>query len=219
MRRFVAGRSVPCGTAQQDGQTYAEMILRSERCTLRPYRPGDANWLPNLANDVEVARWTSASFPYPYTQYDADAWVALASSERPTNSFVIEAHGRPAGGIGLRPQSGEGHGVAECGYWLGRPFWGRGLATEALCLLLPYAFAERRLRRLEAYVFATNPVSARVLEKCGFVREGVLREAVTDREGAIVDAWLYSRLQHDPTLKSGTVLARAVDAGPSGGNR
>jgi RimJ/RimL family protein N-acetyltransferase len=189
------------------------MILRSERCTLRPYRADDANWLPTLANDVEVARWTSASFPYPYTQRDADAWVALAASERPINSFVIEARGRPAGGIGLRPQSGEGYGVAECGYWLGRPFWGRGLATEALRLILPYAFAERRLRRLEAYVFATNPTSARVLDKCGFVREGILREAVTDREGAVLDAWLYSRLSSDPPLESGIVATGAVSPG------
>lgn len=211
MRRFVAGRSVPCGTTPRDGQTYAEMILRSERCTLRPYRPDDANWLPELANDVEVARWTSTSFPHPYTQYDADAWVALAASERPINSFVIEAHGRPAGGIGLRPQSGEGHGVVECGYWLGRQYWGRGLATEALRLILPYAFSERRFRRVEAYVFATNGTSARVLEKCGFVREGVLREAVTDREGAVLDAWLYSRLQRDPPLESGTVAARGAE--------
>jgi RimJ/RimL family protein N-acetyltransferase len=65
-------------------------------------------------------------------------------------------------------------------------------------LFVPYAFATRRLRRLEAYVFAANPSSARVLEKCGFVREGILREAVVDREGAVHDAWLYARLRGDP---------------------
>jgi [ribosomal protein S5]-alanine N-acetyltransferase len=113
---------------------------------------------------------------------------------------VIEAGGIPAGGIGLRPQLGEGYGVAECGYWLGRRFWGNGLATEALRLILPYAFEERRLRRVEAYVFATNPASARILEKCGFKREGVLREAVSDREGAVLDAWLFARLRRDPPL-------------------
>jgi RimJ/RimL family protein N-acetyltransferase len=174
------------------------MFLRGQHCELRPYRVEDASWLPVLANDVEVSRWMTTSFPYPYTRRDADAWVAIALAERPVDNFVIEAGGQPAGGVGLRLQSGNGFGVAECGYWLGRRHWGRGLATEALRLFVPYAFATRRLRRLEAYVFAANPSSARVLEKCGFVREGILREAVVDREGAVHDAWLYARLRGDP---------------------
>jgi RimJ/RimL family protein N-acetyltransferase len=173
------------------------MILQSERCLLRPYRLNDAAWLPVLANDIEVARWTSAAFPHPYTQADADGWVARAVAERPAASFVIEVDGFPAGGVGLRVHKGEARGGAECGYWLGRSFWGRGLATEATRLLVRYAFETRGLRRLEAYVFAANPASGRVLEKCGFVREGVLREAVTDRDGTVMDAWLYALLSRD----------------------
>jgi RimJ/RimL family protein N-acetyltransferase len=173
------------------------MILQSERCLLRPYRPTDVEWLPELANDIEVARWTSTSFPHPYTPADAERWTKRASNEDPVDSFVIEVDGTPAGGAGLRPQTGEGRGVAECGYWLGRRFWGRGYATDATRLLARYAFGTRNLRRLEAYVFAANPSSGRVLEKCGFVREAVLRQAVTDRDGVVMDAWLYGLLQSD----------------------
>jgi ribosomal-protein-alanine N-acetyltransferase len=174
------------------------MILQSERCLLRPYRAADVEWLPDLANDIEVARWTSASFPHPYTAADAELWTKRASNEYPVDSFVIEAAGTPVGGAGLRFGTGEGRGVAECGYWLGRRFWGRGYATDATRLLVRYAFGTREVRRLEGYVFAANPTSGRVLEKCGFSREAVLREALTDRDGIVMDAWLYARLRSDP---------------------
>lgn len=171
------------------------MILRGESCLLRPYALGDASWLLDLAGDYDVVRWMAASFPHPYTETDALDWVARASEERPCENFVIEFAGEPAGGIGMRPQGGESRGVAEFGYWLGRRFWGRGLATAAIRLFVPYAFEERGMRRLEALVFSHNVASARVLEKCGFEREGVLREAVTDRDGIVMDSWQYGRLR------------------------
>lgn len=86
------------------------------------------------------------------------------------------------------------------GYWLGRAYWGRGIASEAVKLLSAYALRERGLRRLEAYVFAPNVVSARVLEKCGFTREAVLRRAFIDRQDNVVDGLLYVRLDSDAPL-------------------
>jgi len=133
-------------------------------------------------------------FPHPYTRDAAQLWVDAAIGKQPTENYVIEVDGALAGGIGLRPHAGESAGVAEFGYWLGRDYWGRGIATEAARLLTAFAFARRKLRRLEAHVFAPNVPSAHVLEKCGFVREAVLREAFIDREGAIVDGLLYALL-------------------------
>ena len=63
----------------------------------------------------------------------------------------------------------------EIGYWLAKPFWGRGIMTAVVRTLCDYAFAEFGLVKISAHVFANNPASARVLEKCGFVREGLLR--------------------------------------------
>jgi len=171
------------------------LTLRSARCLLRPYRMDDAAWLPGLAGDFAVTRWMAATFPHPYTQDDATSWVTRASAEQPVDNFVIEIDGAPAGGIGLREHGGESRGVAEFGYWLGRRFWGRGIATQAAHAFIPGAFAQRDLRRLEAHVFSANAASARVLEKCGFLREAVLREALTDREGVVMDAWLYAQLR------------------------
>ena len=170
---------------------------RRHLISIRAYALADAATLTEIANDEEVSRYMTQAFPYPYTLDDARVWLSTASLERPIDNFAIEVDGVLAGGVGLRLATGEGSGVAEIGYWLGRAFWNRGLATEAVAKCVEYAFDVRRLRRLEAYVFAPNVTSARVLEKCNFSREGVLREAVICRDGTVADAWLYALLRRD----------------------
>ena len=83
---------------------------------------------------------------------------------------------------------------AEIGYWLGEPFWGRGIATAALRAVTDYAFAQHDLVRLHAAVYEWNPASARVLEKVGYVLEGRLRKSVT-RDGQTIDGLLYARIR------------------------
>jgi RimJ/RimL family protein N-acetyltransferase len=172
-------------------------MLVGTRCVLRSYDKDDIQTLQNLLNDYEVIRWMSAAIPYPYTAADAQAWVAKASGELPIDNFAVEVDGIHAGGIGIRRHTGERNGVAEFGYWLGHTYWGRGIATEAIRLAAKYAFQQRNLRRLEAHVFAPNLVSARILEKCGFIQEAVSRQALTERNGAVVDCLLYARLASD----------------------
>jgi [ribosomal protein S5]-alanine N-acetyltransferase len=142
----------------------------------------------------------TAAFPHPYTQADAEAWVALASADDPPKHFVIEdADGAFAGAVGIMPQGGEHAGCAIFGYWLGRCFWGRGLATDAARTLAAYALSGARgLRRLEATVFAPNSASARVLEKAGFHLEGRRRAVYVQRDGSVCDGLLYGRLATDP---------------------
>jgi RimJ/RimL family protein N-acetyltransferase len=170
------------------------VVIAGALCRLRPYRLGDAIALAAVAGAFEVARWMTARFPHPYTLEDAHGWVANASRESPVNNFVIEADGDLAGGAGITPHSGENLGVAEFGYWLGRDYWGRGITTEAARLLAGYAFSTRRLRRLEAHVFAPNVASVRVLEKCGFEREALLRQSYVERDGTVVDGMLFAKL-------------------------
>jgi len=170
------------------------VVIGGALCRLRPYRLGDANALAAVAGVFDVARWMTASFPHPYTLDDAHSWVANASRESPVNNFVIEADDDLAGGAGITPHSGEHLGVAEFGYWLGCDYWGRGIATEAAGLLANYAFSVRRLRRLEAHVFTPNVASARVLEKCGFEREALLRQSYVERDGTVVDGLLFAKL-------------------------
>ncbi|MDQ2991896.1 MAG: GNAT family N-acetyltransferase [Candidatus Eremiobacteraeota bacterium] len=172
--------------------------LRGEICSLRPYAAGDVDALQAAGNHFEVARWLTARFPYPYTRADAAAWVAIASAENPTDTFVIDVDGAFAGCVAIQVHDGEKTGVAEFGYWIAPAFWGRGIATEAACLLVTHALYARCLRRLEAEVFAPNLASARVLQKCGFVKEATMRRRVTDREGNLLDAYLYAKLATEP---------------------
>ena len=168
--------------------------LTGMKCALRAFRWNDAERLQEIANDFQVARWMSANFRYPYTIEDARTWIALVSPKSPPNHFAIEIDNVVAGAIGIDPHKNDQSGVAEFGYWLGRQYWGCGIATEAGQLLIQYALDKRNLRRLEAHIFAPNSASSRVLEKCGFALEGILKKRLTDRTGNIRDQLLYALL-------------------------
>jgi RimJ/RimL family protein N-acetyltransferase len=169
-------------------------MMRGRLCLVRPYRAADAKAICAIADDFMVARWMTRAFPHPYTQRDADDWIALATSDTAERYYAIEVDGSLAGGVGVEPYNGERDGNAAFGYWLGRAYWGRGIATEAARMLADRALGSGRLRRLEASIFAENVASARVLEKCGFTREGTLREFYLDRSGKICDAVFFARL-------------------------
>ncbi|MGC1380223.1 MAG: GNAT family protein [Candidatus Baltobacteraceae bacterium] len=169
-------------------------ILQGRLCRLRPYRLTDAPALQALADDFLVARWMTSRFPHPYTQRDAEEWVARAVGGTRGHNVGIEVDGHLAGGAGIEPCDGEQRGVGVFGYWLGRAYWGRGIATDAARTLADYALAAGGLHRLEATVFVQNVASARVLEKAGFTREGTLRARYVDRDGALCDALIYARL-------------------------
>lgn len=159
---------------------------------LRPWARHDVEALPAIANDVEVARFMSRRFPHPYTRADAESWISLASED--TTKFAIVVDGALAGGIGFDLLKGEGTGTAEIGYWIGRLFWGRGIATVCLRTLVDHAFTALHLRRLQAHVMVPNYGSARVLEHNGFVCEGTLRSFTFDRDNIVRDNLLYARL-------------------------
>ena len=130
-------------------------------------------------------------FPHPYTLRDAKAFIHSSATVRPHVSFAIVVHAEAVGGIGLSPGSDIERFSAEIGYWLAEPFWGRGIAVEALELVTAYAFDECNLLRLFALPFADNDRSTRVLEKAGFAREGLLRASAV-KYGEPRDQALYA---------------------------
>ena len=171
------------------------MRLATERLVLRPWRKGDEEALVRHANNRKVSINLRDHFPHPYTMEDARSWIerCLAASEPPA-TLAIEHEGEPIGGVGLQPLADVARFTAEVGYWLGEPFWGRGFATEALIRLTGYAFERFAFERLEAWVFATNPASARVLEKAGYEREATMKRAVF-KDGRFLDCHVYVRLR------------------------
>lgn len=171
-------------------------MLKNGDVVLRRFAPGDREALVRLADNPKVSRYLANRFPHPYTADDADAWIALAGGETRLCNFAVEWRGELVGGAGLIPLSDIHSGTAEIGYWLGEPYWGRGIATGAVALLTAYALDELLFIRAQAEVFAENAVSMRVLEKNGFVREGTLRKHIR-KDGVIHDAVMYARLRNN----------------------
>ena len=163
--------------------------------TLRRFRDTDRDALVVLADNPRVSRFLADRFPDPYTLADAEAWLATTATEVRVCNFAVEWQGRLVGGAGLIPLADVYSGTAEIGYWLGEPYWGKGLATRAVALLAAYALDELLFIRLQANVFAENSASMRTLEKNGFVREGVLRKHVR-KHGVVTDAVLYAKLRN-----------------------
>ena len=166
--------------------------MRGSLCTLRPWRLDDVDASAELANDPDVARYMTHRFPSPYTRADADAWIRLQLDAPQVRNWAIEVGGVLAGGIGLTPGELEHAGNVMIGYWVGKRFWGRGIASDALRSLSAHALATLRPRRLWAYVMGANAASARVLEKAGYVREAVLARAVVDRHGNAHDELVFT---------------------------
>lgn len=106
----------------------------------------------------------------------------------------MDIDGQAVGGIGFELQPDVFNRSAEMGYWLGEPFWGRGIMTEAVKAMTSYAFARFDLYRVYAGVFASNPASARVLEKAGYRLEARLSAAVF-KDGQVLDQWMYAQVR------------------------
>jgi RimJ/RimL family protein N-acetyltransferase len=166
--------------------------LRGEGFALRRWRADDLDALLRHADDAEVARGLSERFPHPYTRADGEAFLAGKVVDLRAPVFAIEIAGEACGGIGLRPGEHERRIGAELGYWLGRRHWGRGLMTRIVALLSAQAMDVLQLQRLQATVLDFNVASARVLEKNGFVEEGVMRRAVLKR-GLVHDLRLFAK--------------------------
>ena len=170
------------------------MELKLAHCTLRPWRKGDEASLARYANNRNVSGNLKDRFPFPYTAADAREWIEHAGGQRPACNFAIVVDGEAVGGIGVEMGQDVFQRSAEIGYWLGEPFWGRGIASEALRAVTEYAFATFDIIRLEAGVFSWNPASARVLEKAGYTLEGRARQAVV-KDGRVGDRLLYGLLR------------------------
>lgn len=171
--------------------------LQGKRLTLRAWRTGDEDTLARLANNRDVWKNLKDSFPHPYSRNDAEAWIEQVAKEGDApRHFAIVRGSEVVGSTGFEPYQDVNRLTAEVGYWIGEPYWGDGVATEALSLLTEYAFERFDFERLEAAVYAWNPASRRVLEKAGFVCEGKLARNVV-KDGQVVDSWLYARLRGD----------------------
>jgi [ribosomal protein S5]-alanine N-acetyltransferase len=157
---------------------------------LREWRMSDIPSLVKYADNRKIWLNLRDVFPHPYTSEDAIWWIEHANNKPGTN-FAIVLHDEAIGGIGLIPQQDVYRRSAELGYWLGEPFWGKGIMTAAVAAITAYTLDNFELVRLFATVFEWNRPSVRVLEKNGFQLEGKLVKSIT-KDNQLIDAFLYA---------------------------
>lgn len=163
---------------------------------LRKWEYSDGPDLQAAADNPLVARYLRNNFPSPYTEDDALKYLTYCKNTPDTLEYIrtIEVNGHASGSISLLFGSDVNIKSAELGYWLAQPFWGQGIATEAVARMVRIGFEECGLHRISADVYAPNIASQRVLEKNGFVREGHFREAIY-KNGQFMDLYVYSLLR------------------------
>ena len=152
--------------------------LTTERLVLRAFTLADAPDVQRYASDRDVAAMT-LSIPHPYPDDGAEKWIgthAVKYADGRLASFAITERdsGALAGAIGLHLEPA--HGRAELGYWIAKPYWGRGYATEAAQAMIAFGFGSLGLNKIHAAVFIKNQASDRVIRKIGMKWEGRLRE-------------------------------------------
>ena len=169
--------------------------LHGTTFTLRPWRDTDIPSLVKYANNRAISRNMRNIFPYPYTQKDAEWWIQTRKEDTSDNLFfAIEVDGEAVGGISCRVLEDVYFKGAEIGYWIGEPFWGRGIMSEVASLFTDAAFARLDIVRIEALVFGWNARSARVLENSGYHFEGRLERSVC-KDGELTDQLVYARFR------------------------
>jgi len=161
---------------------------------VRSYKISDLRSLVKHGNNRNVSMNLTDRFPFPYREKDARRWLEFVTAHEPETNFAIASGNEVIGGIGFELKSDIYRIGAEIGYWVAEPFWGKGIATDAVKAVTEYAFDRFELERIYAGVFHTNPSSARVLEKAGYTLEGRFRRSVI-KDKKIIDLLIYARLK------------------------
>ena len=169
------------------------MLLDLGDVKVRSWRKDDLKSLVRHANNPKIAANLRDQFPHPYTRREAIDFLDYARSQEPECAFAIEYGGEAAGGVGFLLGRDIARMSAEMGYWLSEEFWGRGIATRVVTAMSDWAFSNYNLTRVFAMAFAHNVASIRVLEKAGFLREGVLRRSAI-KNGVILDQVLFAKV-------------------------
>ena len=165
--------------------------------------------LINLCNKVDRT-YLSDRMPDPYTEADADWWLNMVSEHDGVDGLfrAISVDGQIVGNITVECKPDVYRRDCEIGYLLLTEYWSRGIMTEATRLFCTEAFATLDIARISSIVYTPNKASARVLEKNGFVREGIQRQAVC-KNGSMYDIYLYGKLREDRTLVSVDLMRRS----------
>ncbi len=155
----------------------------------------DKSSLIRYLNDLDIYKNTS-NIPHPYTSKDATWWInhvrdKTRESRKLSNFAIRDKNLNLIGGIGFHLKYGIKSHKDEFGYWLAKDFWNKGIMTKVVKKFCEMGFKENNLIRIEAIVFENNTPSAKVLEKNGFTKEGLLKKYLV-KDSHALNVILYS---------------------------
>lgn len=161
---------------------------------LRPLVEDDKYSIAKYGNNRRVWRNLSDSFPFPYTVADAENYIKFCQGTQDELNWCIDYQGEAIGMVGAVFQKGIRQKTCVLGYWIGEPFWGKGIMTNAVKHFVAYLFENFELERIETSVFEWNRGSSKVLEKVGFVEENRERDAFF-KNNQLIDGFKFSLLR------------------------
>ena len=156
----------------------------------------DKTDLAENLNNMNILNNLRDGLPYPYTEDDAEDFIQamLSADKDKTFAFAITLNDKVIGSIGVFRQENIHYRTAEIGYYIGEKYWGKGYMTKAVKLTCDFVFSNTDIIRIFAEPFAYNTASCRVLEKAGFVFEGILKSNAV-KNGSIVDMKMYAKVK------------------------
>lgn len=164
--------------------------------TIRTWNTADLDSLVKYANNWNIAKNMMDKFAFPYTENDARNFIEFANKDTPVHIFAIDISGEAVGGIGIHPKEDIHRKNAELGYWLGEPFWGKGIMSKAVKAIVNFGFNTYSIERIYATAFSSNIASQKVLEKNNFLLEAILKQTII-KNGEFLDEWIYGIRRKD----------------------
>jgi [ribosomal protein S5]-alanine N-acetyltransferase len=171
--------------------------LETPRLLLTHFQPEDQDFVFEALSHPEVIRHYGVNYTTLEATRDQMEWFTMLFTEKTGIwwKIVEKASNEPLGAIGMNNYQSQHH-KTEIGYWLLRGYWGKGIISEALSVMLEYLFREWKIHRIEAVVEEGNTKSSRVLEKAGFIYEGTMRDCEA-KNGSYISLQTFSLLATD----------------------
>ncbi|KAG7532102.1 hypothetical protein FFLO_03844 [Filobasidium floriforme] len=188
--------------------TRTDPIISTPTHLVRPLTLQDLPSLTSSLNDHSITRWMTDRVPFPYTISSARDFYDFLRTQDPLTSYSIvdRESGNVVGGLGLKTTPSDIHRrTVELGYWLSSSSQGQGVMSTLVPLFLHWTFQtfpSELVNRVEAHVYSGNRSSMRVLQKCGFREEGVLRGKVW-KEGKVLDLHVWGLLREEYEVEGG----------------
>lgn len=168
---------------------------------IRPLALSDKSSIAALLNNKKIWDNLTDFIPYPYSEEDAIQFIEFVANNTLQHVFAIDYNTNFCGVIELVVQQDVYKKSAKIGYWLGEPFWGKGIMTKAVKLITNYGFEELSLVRIFTSVYEYNSASMKVLEKNGYKKEGIFKKAIFKNK-ALYDEHRYFKLNTTEKIKS-----------------